>query len=169
MRVAANPRRIENHFLADLVAGRESDFPVLARAVGHVRPASNPKIEWLIGLPSEPPESGSGTYPVTAEWNYTEIFRTRNADKAEGLTELLAKIEFAFRRGTRDCSSYIRTCGGHFEILGRDLLDEDLLSLRILRDARLCQPWRNPSEDSTWDASDDYEWLAEVSLQVVPG
>lgn len=149
------PRDAEPHTIAELVAGREDEFPVLARAALNTVSASNPKIEWTVG--------------GDVWWNYTEIFRARSADRDEARDLLLAKIETALKRGERGIGALSRTLGGYFSYLERDLLDEDVLTLRPLREVFCRQPWRNPPEGSAVVESDDYEWLAEVSLQVVPG
>lgn len=136
----------ERHPLAELVKGREAEFPTLARAAQNVVPARNPKIEWTVD---------------GEEWfNYTQIFRRRDADSDVARDALLREIEDALKHGVRAISSMSRLLSGYYTYLGRDLLDDDVLTLRPLREAFRRQPWQ---------ASGDYEWLAEVALQVVPG
>lgn len=181
------PRR-EDFTFAQLVEGREDEFPILARAVRETMPAHDVRIEWLVETLTAgtwPPTEGIVSRFHRARWfNYQQIFRypyhgptpqgsemTGGHDSvANARTAFLARVEQTLIYGVphRDLYAPITACGGYKHFLGREINDADVLKLRPLREPFL---WTHE-----WDYeigvpldTPKYEWLAEVSLQVVPG
>jgi len=141
----------------DLIVDREEEFPVLARAVANMAPATNPKIEWLVG------ENDKGTLICWS--NYCQIVRVpyQSEDHEKFKTEFLAAIEKILIYGIPSIQTEpftLRTCGGFLHYLGRELEDGDVIRLRPLRNVRYYL-----NEGLNGDIT---EWLAEFSLQVVP-
>lgn len=182
-----NPPRSE-HTFAELVAGREQEFPLLARALAASVPAKSCKIEWI------------GAGGVVQE-NYTSILRypyqqsaeqgsaSRGEDTrppAESLTEFLRGVEVTLWDGMPTIESgkwYRTTCGGVRHFLGRDPQGDDSIILRPLREPFMWTWTHDFVDDETgavvgydsdrpahWVEKEQplYEWLAEFSLEVTP-
>lgn len=162
----------EKHTFAELVSGREDEFPVLVRALRETEPARSFKIEWL--------QDDVRRSRVVVKSNYTQIVRKRHFlgdDMKEGaLTEFLTAVEDILVNGkpsyTYALGGYPRSdCGGYRHYLRRKhLRDTDTLKLCVLRAPR----WRTWShklgEDGEWIPVDPVgEWLAEFSLLVTRG
>lgn len=153
----------QTHTFAELLAGREAEFPTLARAATHTVPAHDVVIYWMTDANAE------------SLTNFQQIFRTNcktSPDKdatqatAEALTELLTKINLTLRHGDPGRQDFRMWCGGYRHYLGRDLTDDDKLILRPLS-----EPFLRVIEQDEFDVYLDYpiyEWIAETSLQVVP-
>lgn len=170
----------EYHSFADLVRGREDEFPVLARATADLVPAANPKIEWTVG--------------DEVWFNWTQIIRypynvfgaaegaamaepRPDPLKDEQRDKFLAAIEDTLTHGIPTDQRTglwlpLRTCGGYRYFLGRELREDDELTLRPLREPvwRVFTHMGYDREDGPVKLDRPIgEWLAEVSLQVVPG
>lgn len=172
------PKR-EEYTFAELVAGRGEEFPTLVRAVVDARPAIRERIEWLVDTLRD------GVHSRAVWHNYTQINRYPYKTPAEegslsagghgsadeALTEFLKSVELVLVHGTpnRDVSGAMpwQSCGGYRFFLERDLNDNDLLTLKPLREPFL---WTHEFDYDTGIALDApvYEWLGEFSLQVVP-
>ncbi len=120
----------------ELVHGREAEFPLLARAAANTMGAVSPKIEWLVYAEDN---------EYLTDFNYQQVVR------ADSSTALLGEVEKILTYGVRDFDASIPLayCGGASDLLGREVRDDDVLTLRPLR------------EPFQWDTG---EWFAEVSL-----
>lgn len=171
----------EDFAFAELVQGREKEFPTLARAAQNSRPANDVRIEWTLN------KFDGGKIGWGIWHNYQQIFRypycgpVRQGSDSQGghtspdtaRTEFLHSVEQVLIHGQpfralEGTGMPYTCCGGYRHFLGRDLSPADTLSLRPLREPFL---WTHE-----WDyelgvplETPKYEWLAEVSLQVVPG
>ena len=175
------PKR-EEHTFAELVEGREEEFPTLAAAVQCVVPATSVRIEWLVDGPT-----GTETWH-----NYQQIWRypyacpvaqgsvgvggvsTLEEAHGESLTKFLASIEQTLVYGSpgyshADYALPLATCGGTRHYLGRDIVIGDHISLRPLQEPFL---WTHDWDyvEGAMVALDNphYEWLCETSLEVRP-
>lgn len=147
--------------LADLTRGREKEFPTIARAAKETAPAHDAVINWIF-------KKDGG---VVSWWNYTQIFRAvwgewSPLSKAETLTKFLREIEEVLEHGTRyrpnHPDPWPSFCGGYRFFLNSDLRDGDTLILRPLREPMLREI------TAPEDPSRSYEWICELSLEVIP-
>lgn len=159
--------RVEHVGFAAAVAGREEEFPLLARAVAAMRTADSPWVAWVLG-------GSSVDDPTTSTFNFCQIVRAPfyspeagGQDREGALTDLLGVVEHILWDGKRTerpptFSPYllIRTCGGVREFLGRDPDEHDFISLMPLRDLTVLFD-RGREGEPKCD-----EWLAEFSLRV---
>jgi hypothetical protein len=163
----------EGHTFAELVQDREVDFPTLARAARNTRRAISVRVEWMADSDDGP----------TVWTNFTQIVRhpyrathgePSNAIHNAALVGFLAAIERILVDGVPAREEVgmapISWCGGYRHYLGRELADDDLLVLKVLREPfRWTHDWKH--RDGEWMALDtpEYEWLAEFTLEVTPG
>lgn len=157
-------RTIEETTFAALVFGREDEFPNLALAVADANPARNPTIEWL-------EQNDEGLYTVK---NYTQIVRFpfTGIENRERQTTLLLTvvdqiIEYGRPQRAQPDTPPWSTCGGYRHFLGREVRDGDIVQLRALREPVLRSEDHNVATGEYYDFP-RYEWLAEVSLLVIP-
>ena len=160
--IAPHPNRPKESTFAELIAGREAKYPTLARAQANSRPANRERIEWTVDVNS--------TLRSDVWHNYTQIIRwaySADEDKERATDEFLTAVEKVLVHGVP--SSIVNphpftTCGGYRHYLGRELNDNDVITLRPLREPRFMRLDRYGVPLDT----PVYEWLAEFSLQVVP-
>lgn len=182
-----NPEPQQSTF-AQLVAGHETEYPVLVRALQESCPAGSYKVEWTVD------HSG-----ICETWsNYTQIVRypydrafEEGSDRVGEPDEpsetqkhkLLTAVEQTLIHGVPSYITGRRTCGGYRYYLGGDLHATDAVVLRPLREpflgvtthdlvdaeGKIRDPW-DDVPDLQWRKRDwpIIEWLAEFSLQVIP-
>lgn len=172
----ANDPPPEAYTFAELVKGREKEFPILAIAAPRTSAAKSVEISWvtrdrqvlrnyqqIVRCPydARPVEEGS----------YRDV---EEESKQDSLTKFLAACETILRDGVPYLSYSLsgmplRSCGGIFHYLHRkELLIGDRIRLRPLREPiyRRFTWWMD--SDGNWVALDHIkgEWLAEFSLEV---
>jgi hypothetical protein len=170
------PRKL-NFTFAGLVQGREVEFPTLARAARNTQPAHDVVIEWLVDGPNGPERWRNFTQIV--RWPYKGA--TEQGARSRGSDENSHKAVVAFLRCVdetlRDGRPHRETtgmpiawCGGYRHYLGRELTDSDILVLRPLREPFLwTHDWKFRDREWVELYTPEYEWLAEFSLEVIPG
>lgn len=140
----------------EAVHGKESIYPLLARAVAYIAPAHSIKVEWLV-----PNAWGK----LEAYENYCQIVRTTFSPPTsmeEALEKHLDAVEKTLEYGAPSYSEsgHVHFAGGVRHYLSRDLLPSDRLQLRVFRDLALY------TDRGGSDRTD--EWISEFSLVIFP-